>query len=210
MGDETSRVEAESVEQDEAPVAADAETGGAGLVEDEVDAPAQEPVADARVAELEATIQTLQTRLRTVSAAFHEQQDEIAAIRSRLERQAAVEAERRRGEVVGVLFEPAQNLRRSLDAMRKAGVQVEFISGLEIVVHQIMNAFHSLGLEEVPGKGAKFNPSLHEALTSMPVADPALDNVVMEVFSVGYRIGSRLIAPARVVIGQYQEPAGEA
>lgn len=210
MGDETSRTDVDAVadaESAEAPVGS-----GVGLVDAPDDTPDQQDYAsdDGQLTELQHTIQTLQTRLRTVSAAFQEQQDEIAAIRSRLERQAAVEAERRRGEVVGVLFEPAQNLRRSLDAMRKANVQAELISGLEIVSHQIMSAFHSLGLEEVPGKGAKFNPSLHEALTSMPVTDPALDNVVIEVFSTGYRIGSRLIAPARVVIGQYQEPTGEA
>ena len=51
-------------------------------------------------------------------------------------------------------------------------------------------------------KGSRFNPNLHEALTMVPVEDPALDDVVIDVFSAGYRIGARLITPARVIVGQ--------
>ena len=62
----------------------------------------------------------------------------------------------------------------------------------------------------MPGKGAAFDPNIHEALTAMPVLDAALDQIVIEVFAAGYRIGSRLIRPAKVIVGTYQEPVGEA
>ncbi len=168
------------------------------------------PMESPELIELRENVARLEARLRTVSAAYRQQQDEIAAIRARLERQAALEAERRRGEVVETLFEPTQNLRRSIKALQTAGVAEEYVSGLSMTLHQIMEAFHKLGLEEVPGKGAKFDPNLHEAIASTPVTDPALDGVVLDVFSTGYRIGNRLIAPARVIIGQRQDPVGEA
>lgn len=155
-------------------------------------------------------VAALEARLRTVSAAYRNQQDEIKNIRDRLERQAAVDGERRRGEVVATLFEPSQNLRRAIKALRDAHVAEDLIAGVEMTMHQFMEAFHKLGLEEVPGKGAKFDPNLHEAIHAAPVDDPALDGVVLDVFSAGYRIGNRLITPARVIIGQKQEPAGEA
>lgn len=165
---------------------------------------------DARIEELEGQLSELQARLRAVSAAYQKQQDEIAATRSRLERQAAVKEELRRGEVVGALFDPVENLRRSIQAARGGATNEDTVSGLEIVRNQFMDAFTKLGLEEVPGQGARFDPNLHEALTLIPVTDPSLDQVVMEVFSAGFRIGSRLIAPAKVIVGNYQEPAGEA
>ena len=121
-----------------------------------------------------------------------------------------MDAERPRGEVVAALFEPTQNLRRSIKATRSAGVPEDLVGGLEMTLHMIMEAFQKLGLEEVPGKGSKFDPNLHEAIAMTSVTDPALDGIVLEVFSTGYRIGSRLIAPARVVIGQRSESAGEA
>jgi molecular chaperone GrpE len=166
--------------------------------------------AAAREAELQKQLDELQARLRAVSSAYREQQDEIAETKARLERQAALKEEMRRGEVLAALFDPVENLKRSLDAARKGASPEDTATGLEMVHKAFMAAFEKLGLEEVPGAGARFDPNLHEALTLVPVTDPALDGVVLEVFSAGYRIGGRLIKAARVVVGQHQEPVGEA
>lgn len=160
---------------------------GVDLLEDEISV-----AHEARIHELEA-------RLRAVSAAFQQKQDEIQGVRDRLHRQAAIQEEIRRGEVVMSLFEPVENLLRSLDALK--GHPAE--QGLRMVYAQFMEALKRLGLEEVPGAGSRFDPNLHEALTVQPVEDKAQDNVVVAVFSTGYRFGNRLIRPARVVIGGY-------
>lgn len=159
---------------------------------------------------LQGVIDELQARLRAVSAAYQKQQGEITATRERLRRQAAVQEELRRGEVVASLFEPVENLKRSLNSAKKGASAEDTANGLELVLKAFMGSFEKLGLEEVAGKGAPFDPNIHEALTTMPVVDPALDQVVIDVFSTGYRIGSRLIAPAKVIVGAYQEPVGEA
>jgi molecular chaperone GrpE len=164
---------------------------------------------DEQISSLQQQLAELTARLRTVSAAYKKQQDDVTATRKRLERHAAQREEVRRGEVVSGLFEPVENLRRSREALAKAGVDVDNLTGLDMVLTQFMTAFDGLGLEEVPGKGARFNPNLHEALTMMPVMDPALDDVVVEVFSAGYRVGSRLIQPARVIVGSYTAPEPE-
>lgn len=209
MSDPAENFEAEAQNED------DATSAGAEVVDAPV-SPEPDPLAPEivdeppEVVELRETVNRLEARLRTVSSAYRAQQDEIQAIRSRLERQAAADAERRRGEVVATLFEPAQNLRRSIKALNDAGIAEEYVSGLSMTLTQIMEGFHKLGLEEVPGRGAKFDPNLHEAIAMTPVSDPALDSVVLDVFSTGYRIGNRLIVPARVIIGQLQEPVGEA
>ena len=164
---------------------------------------------DAQISSLQQQLSELTARLRTVSKAYKKQQDDVADTRKRLERHAAQREEVRRGEVVSGLFEPVENLRRSREALAKAGVDADNLTGLDMVLTQFMTAFDGLGLEEVPGKGARFNPNLHEALTMMPVQDPALDEVVVEVFSAGYRVGSRLIQPARVIVGSYTAPEPE-
>ena len=167
----------------------------------------------AKLAQAESDKNELVARLRTVSAAYKKQQDDVSATRSRLERLAKEKEEIRRGEVVSSLFEPLQNLRRAKDGMEKVSIDAAHIQGVEMVIRQIQGAFEKLGMEEVPGKGAKFDPNLHEALTMMPVLDPALHEAVVEVFEAGYRIGSRLIRPARVIVGQYtapEEPVAEA
>jgi molecular chaperone GrpE len=184
---------------------------------DEEDSDANDTVVDfiedpsqAEISRLEGVIEELQGRLRAVSAAYQKQQGEISATRDRLKRQAAVQEELRRGEVVAGLFEPVENLRRSLEAVKKGATNEDTAMGLELVLKAFMSSFGKLGLEEVPGKGAAFDPNIHEALTTMPVTDPALDQAVVDVFASGYRIGSRLIRPAKVIVGAYQEPVGEA
>jgi molecular chaperone GrpE len=169
------------------------EASAAGLV----DSPLEEALG--RIAELEA-------RLRQVSAAYREKQEEAAQVRDRLGRQAQLQEEIRRGEVVMALFEPVENLLRSLDAVKGHAAE----AGLRMVYGQFMEALKKLGLEEVPGVGTRFDPNLHEAIATAPVSETKLDNVVVSVFSSGYRIGARLVRPARVVIGSYTAPVAEA
>jgi molecular chaperone GrpE len=199
--------EAEQAEQAEE---AAPETPVVELVSDDDIELVEEAPPPSREDELQKELEELQARLRAVSAAYREQQDEIAQTKARLQRQSALKEEMRRGEVLAALFDPVENLKRSLDAARKGATAEDTATGLEMVHKAFLSAFEKLGLEEVPGAGAKFDPNLHEALTLVPVTDPALDGVVLEVFSAGYRIGGRLIKAARVVVGQYQEPVGEA
>ena len=152
----------------------------------------------ARVQELEAANQALEARLRTVSAAWRERQDEIAGARERLARQAQIEEEIRRGEVVTSVFEPVENLARSIQASKN--LPEETVHGLRMIHQDFMQALRKLGLEEISGTGAAFDPSVHEAIATMPAPDPAQDNTVAQVYSTGYRIGKRLVRPARVVI----------
>ena len=197
--------------EDDAPDSPDIvlEQGDEGVADSGVAFVAEEV---SREAELQAQLDELQARLRAVSAAYREQQDEIAETKARLERQSALKEEMRRGEVLASLFEPVENLKRSLDAARKGATAEDTAQGLDMVHKAFMEAFVNLGLEEVPGTGAKFDPNLHEALTLVPVTDPALDGVILEVFSSGYRIGGRLIRAARVVVGQSpaESPVAEA
>jgi molecular chaperone GrpE len=170
--------------------------------------PAAEPVVeviqeDTEKLALQERVQDLEARLRTVSAAVRNHQEEIHATRERLARQAQVEDEIRRGEVVATLFEPVENLLRSINASK--GMPEESLLGLKMIHQEFMVGLKKLGLEEVPGVGASFDPSVHEAIATEPVAEAAKDNQVTRVFSTGYRIGKRLVRPARVVIGAHQE-----
>jgi molecular chaperone GrpE len=208
-------VDAEGADGDEALDAADSSEGvEAELVELEP-AYVRELRADLEAANsendaLQAQLNELKERLRAVSQAYQKQQDEVSATRERLERQAVVKEELRRGEVVSSLFEPVENLRRSLDALRRGASAEDTATGLDLVFKEFMSAFGALGLEEVPGKGARFDPKIHEALTTTPVMDEALDQAVVDVFAAGFRIGSRLIRPAKVIVGAYTAPIAEA
>lgn len=147
-----------------------------------------------------AELNELQARLRAVSAAYRQIQEEVEATKERLNRQAEFQRELQRGETVAKMFDPLDNLNRSIETVEDGDTK----EGLKMVVNQFMTALSELGLEVLSPEGRAFDPNFHEAISVVPVSDEAQDDMVIDVFSAGYRVGSRLLKPARVVIGKFQ------
>jgi len=162
------------------------------------------------VTELREELAANKARLRTVSKAYKDLQEEMQAFKTRLERQQALKEEILKGDVVSKLFEPLENLRRSIEAMRQGGVDESVLEGVTLVQKAFEDGFAGLGLAPVAEEGGVFDPSMHEALTMMPVQDEAMDGRIVQVFDQGYRVGTRVIRPARVIIGSYTAPEEQA
>lgn len=181
----------------------------AEALEPEVIEPAAdpEPLPSANSGELErlrAQLEEQSARLRTVSKAYTDLQKEMDAFRKRQQVLAEAKAERKAGEVVERFFEPVQNLKRALDA---GGTADDLRGGVRMVLQQFGRQMKELGLSEVPGEGAAFDPRVHDALAILPVTDPEQDGKIVTVHSTGWCVGDRVIQPAQVVIGKYEEPA---
>lgn len=181
----------------------------------EAAAPQPHPLA-AKVAELEVSLAAAEaqkteylTKLRAVSKAFQELEGDMAAFRIRAGRDADQRSERKVQQVIEQFFEPVMNLRRSLAAANGAD-PAQIVAALPMVVQQFNDVLARLGLEEVPGVGAAFDPAIHEALAIAPVADPAQDGKVITVFSAGWRVGGKVLQAAQVVVGKHEAAAAEA
>jgi molecular chaperone GrpE len=103
-------------------------------------------------------------------------------------------------EVVPVL----DDLERALQA---AGLDPEGDSedglahGVILVFRGLREALERNGIEAVDPKGEKFDPNVHEALSTVP-AEGTGSGVVVEVMQKGYRFDGHLIRPARVVVSE--------
>jgi molecular chaperone GrpE len=101
-------------------------------------------------------------------------------------------------DVVPVL----DDLERALEA---AGLDPEGDSedglahGVILVFRGLRETLERNGIERVDPKGEKFDPTQHEALSTMAV-EGAEPGVVVEVMQKGYRFEDHLIRPARVVV----------
>ena len=82
-----------------------------------------------------------------------------------------------------------------------------FIQGVDMICRQLKEALQSLGMEEFSGIGEVFDPSKHEAV-AMVDADDHPENTVVEEISRGYKIGDRVIKPAKVVVTKPKEEGG--
>lgn len=71
--------------------------------------------------------------------------------------------------------------------------------GVLLVFRGLRETLRKHGIEQVDPKGEKFDPTQHEALSTMPV-EGTEPGIVVEVMQKGYRYEEQLIRPARVVV----------
>lgn len=73
------------------------------------------------------------------------------------------------------------------------------LDGVNKVIAQALEIFAKLGVSEIPAKGEKFDPELHNAV--MHDEDPeAEENTVSEVFLKGYKLGDKVIRHSMVKV----------
>ena len=103
----------------------------------------------------------------------------------------------RAGErIVKELLPVLDDLERALEAAEEHE-EAKLEEGVKLVHRQLEQLLEREGLSPVETDG-KFDPHVHEALLSQP--SEAEDGTVIEVLQKGYRLGDRVLRPARVVV----------
>ncbi len=80
--------------------------------------------------------------------------------------------------------------------------------GVDLVERKFWKELEGLGVKRIDALGVPFDPTLHEAVTTAPAADPAKDHTVGAVLQAGYQLGGTLIRPARVVVLTWRGDTG--
>jgi len=99
------------------------------------------------------------------------------------------------------------NLRRAIDAVPKEQRDGRdpalnaLIEGVEVTERGMEQAMQKFGVRRVETKGAKFDPSMHQAMYEADSPDAAPGTVVEEI-QAGYAIGDRVLRPALVAIAK--------
>jgi molecular chaperone GrpE len=122
--------------------------------------------------------------------------------RKRMAAEVQAAATRGKASVAAEVVPVLDDLERALQA---AGLDPEGDSedglahGVILVFRGLRETLKRHGVEAVDPQGEKFDPTEHEALSTMPVEGTASGTVV-EVMQKGYRMDGQLIRPARVVV----------
>jgi molecular chaperone GrpE len=93
-----------------------------------------------------------------------------------------------------------------LDDVGRARDHGELTGGFKQVAEALESSVTKLGLVRYGEKGDPFDPNIHEALTHMYSPD-VTETTCVEIFQPGYKVGERILRPARVVVA---EPGGDA
>ena len=100
-------------------------------------------------------------------------------------------------DTVEKLLPVIDNFERAVDMSQEK--ESSLYKGVEMILKQLLEITASLGVEEIPALGEPFDPNVHSAV--MHIEDEKCDeNVVVEVFQKGYRLGDRVIRPSMVKV----------
>jgi len=152
------------------------------------------PSVEDRLAEAEAKAEEHLDDLKRLAAEFENYRKRTARDQASLVARAA---ERLVKDLLPVL----DDLERALVAADEHE-EAKLEDGVRLVHRSLADALRREGLEEIPTEGA-FDPHVHEALLSQP--SEAVEGTVIEVLQKGYRLGDRVLRPARVVVAAPKE-----
>lgn len=149
-----------------------------------------------RLAEKDKQIQEYLTRYRAAANEFEE-------VRTRMRRDQAREIDRGRRVIITELLEVLDNLDRAVDAARQAPEKVDtLLQGVELVRTQFLSKLDGFGVTRVDPLGQPFDPARHEAVSTVPAADPLQDGTVVGVVRPGYVAGDEVLRPAMVAVAR--------
>lgn len=83
-----------------------------------------------------------------------------------------------------------------------------FVEGFQIVANQLYSSLGKFGLASIDATGNEFDPNLHEALSYIP-SEEVLENMVINQINKGYKLGEKLIRPAKVIVSSGKSKAEE-
>lgn len=173
-----------------------------GVIEDESvrdDAPAGAPDgADQEIGRLTAERDQYLDALQRLKAEFDN-------FRKRTDRDRGTIAVGATREVVRGLLPVMDNLERAVAALGDQGESI--VAGLEMVRGQLAGLLTGHGVEEIPAFGQVFDPTIHEAIASVPAPGHA-EGTIIEVIEKGYRHSDHVLRPTRVVIATAPPAAG--
>ena len=158
------------------------------------------------VEDLERQVAELQEQLVAVRGEYRHAAAEFDQARARIRRDIGREVERGRRSVLTDMLDVLDNLDRAIAAARSSNAtdtSETLLRGVELVHEQFLARLHALGVARLVAVGQPFDPQQHEAVSMVPVDDPAQAGLVVAVSREGYVIGEELLRPASVAVGAH-------
>jgi molecular chaperone GrpE len=121
--------------------------------------------------------------------------------RKRVAKETADALARGKADLARQLLPALDNLERALAAGQDASAHEALVKGVAMVRDELHNRLEDAGVESFDPTGEKFDPQLHEALSTMPT-EGTESGVVIETVEKGYRLNGQVLRAAKVVVSQ--------
>jgi len=154
---------------------------------------------EARTAAAEKQLQEVQARFDQLRQQLQRETDET---RQRLNRSADERAAGEKAKFIASLLPALDDLNRAIEA--ENAPREAILEGIRSITTSFQSALTNAGVEPIESVGEQFDPELHEAVDTEQT-DREMDGKVIAEYSRGFRMGDRLLRPARVKVGRAAE-----
>jgi len=97
-------------------------------------------------------------------------------------------------------FEMAFGNKEHFEALDK-----EWRNGITSIHSQLLKGLEDSGIEKIDEQDVLFDPNIHQSISVVHTDDESKDHTVEKVLQVGYKIGDRIIRPAKVTIYDHKK-----
>jgi molecular chaperone GrpE len=126
-------------------------------------------------------------------------QAEMDNYRKRQRRLAEDQVEAERERLLNAFLQIVDDLERALAA--PTGDAGGLRQGVELTHHAALQLLRKEGVEQIEAKGQPFDPEWHEAIATVGRNGSQVGpDTVVQVMEPGYRLGDRLLRPAKVIV----------
>lgn len=192
-------------QEDQEKQAKSAEADKAGVKEDKKAKDNKEEAAkpaDAELDQLKAEVAALTQKNKDLEDKYLRSEAEIQNAQRRYSKERANLVKYESQRLGKDILASVDNLERALQVKADDEASSQLKKGIEMTLEGLVRALKDNGIEEIKADGEKFDPTLHQAVQSVPAENDDQKGHVVQVLQKGYIYKDRTLRPAMVVVAQ--------
>lgn len=126
---------------------------------------------------------------------------EFANYKKRVDREQTQIYQTTAGNLIKRYLEIADDLERALKSRPEEGEGAQWANGIELIYRKLMTTIEAEGVERIVPEGQFFDPNFHEALSQEDSQEHESGQIIA-VLQPGYKLGDRILRPARVRVAR--------
>jgi molecular chaperone GrpE len=186
------------------PVSASAEeVAAASIFTDEAAGTEAPPAAGPVSAALQAELAELKAKADEYLDGWQRSRAEFANYKKRIERDQDEARGRAAAALLAKILPIEDDLLRAVRERPPGDGEAlrSWSEGIELIQRKLAGLLEAEGVAVIEAEGAVFDPALHEAVT-YEASDDHNEGQIIEVIQPGYRLGERILRPARVRVAR--------
>lgn len=205
MSKEEFPIEKDLPQEDQEKQAKSAEADLAGVKDDKKVKDDKEEAAkpaDVELDQLKAEVAALTQKNKDLEDKYLRSQAEIQNAQRRYSKERANLVKYESQRLGKDILSSVDNLERALQVKADDEASRQLKKGIEMTLEGLVRALKDNGIEEIKADGEKFDPTLHQAVQSVPAENDDQKGHVVQVLQKGYVYKDRVLRPAMVVVAQ--------